>query len=238
MDFLKECSHLSPPSQPLSTKKLFLEQNKRFKKWMIDLFRFRFRYIFICKFDKLFTTLFVQIWERRLKPPNARTKWQNLCMCNLPNVWCYLLWCYLMLSPLNGAICGMVCWELPDLTSPHQRKQEASTSVRNQTFKNVFRKVKKLIVKKLNVFVQSFKCVCPNPIGWNSAKYSARFFWLSLKPKSSKLNEITKKHSIVRLIEKPNSRIVRDKNWDVLPWFSAMWVGGSKFYNSETGNPT
>ena len=65
-----------------------------------------------------------------------------------------------------------------------------------------------------------------------------RFFWLSLKPKSLKLNEITKKHSTVRLIEKPNSRIVRDKNWDVLPWFSAMWVDGSKFYNSETGNPT
>ena len=29
-----------------------------------------------------------------------------------------------MLSPLNGAICGMACWELPDLTSC-KRKQEA-----------------------------------------------------------------------------------------------------------------
>ena len=143
-------------------------------------------------------------------------------------IWCYLLW---MERFVEWFAESSLIW-------PHQRKQEASTSVRNQTFENVFRKVKKLIVKKLNVFVQSFKCVCPNPIGWNSAKYSARFFWLSLKPKSLKLNEITKKYSTVRLIEKPNSRIVRDKNCVVLPWFSAMWVGGSKFYNSETGNPT
>ena len=138
-------------------------------------------------------------------------------------IWCYLLW---MERFVEWFAESSLIW--PHLTR-ESKKPVLQWEIKHS--KMFLEKLKKTNCKKI-------KCVCPNPIGWNSAKYSARFFWLFLKPKSLKLNEITKKYSTVRLIEKLNSRIVRDKNWDVFPWFSAMWVGGSKFYNSETGNPT